>query len=86
MAAGCAVVASDIDAFRAVTAGTARLVPPGNADHLAATLVDLLRSPAATRDMGKRARLRVAEFDWSRVLARYRDCYRRAIEVYRPAR
>ncbi|HJU50811.1 MAG TPA: glycosyltransferase family 4 protein [Acidimicrobiia bacterium] len=86
MAAGCAVVASDIDAFRAVTGGTARLVPPGNAHHLAATLIELLRSPAATRDMGKRARQRVAEFDWTRVLDKYRDAYRRAIEIYKPAR
>ncbi|MGH8958795.1 MAG: glycosyltransferase family 4 protein [Acidimicrobiia bacterium] len=86
MAAGCAVVASDLDAFRAVTAGTARLVPPGNAAHLGETLIDLLRSPAATQDMGKRARLRVGDFDWSRVLALYRDGYRRAIETYTPDR
>jgi phosphatidylinositol alpha-mannosyltransferase len=86
MAAGCAVVASDIEAFRAVTAGTARLVPPGDAAHLAATLIELFRSPAVTEDMGKRARLRVAEFDWSRVLARYRDGYRRAIETYSAGR
>jgi phosphatidylinositol alpha-mannosyltransferase len=86
MAAGCAVVASDIDAFRAVTGGTARLVPPGDAGHLAATLIDLLRSPAATRDMGKRARQRVAAFDWSQVLAKYRDAFRRAIEIYKAAR
>lgn len=86
MAAGCAVVASDIDAFRAVTGGTARLVPPGDAGHLAATLIELLRSPTATRDMGKRARQRVAEFDWSAVLAKYRDAYRRAIEIYEPDR
>lgn len=86
MAAGCAIVASDIDAFRAVTGGTARLVPPGDPGHLAATLIELLRSPTATRDMGKRARQRVAEFDWSRVLRNYRDAYRRAIEIYKPAR
>jgi phosphatidylinositol alpha-mannosyltransferase len=86
MAAGCAVVASDLEAFRAVTAGTARLVPPGDSAHLAATLIDLLRSPVVTDDMGKRARLRVAEFDWSRVLARYRDAYRRAIETYAAGR
>lgn len=86
MAAGCAVVASDIDAFRAVTGGTARLVPPGDARHLAATLIELLRSPAATRDMGKRARQRVAEFDWSEVLAKYRDAYRRAIGMNEAAR
>ncbi|MGH8926654.1 MAG: glycosyltransferase family 4 protein [Acidimicrobiia bacterium] len=86
MAAGCAVVASDIGAFRAVTAGTARLVPPGDPDLLAATLTELLRSPTATRDMGRRARARVAEFDWSRVLASYRDRYLRAIRTYGSAR
>lgn len=83
MAAGCAVVASDIEAFRAVTAGTARLVPPGDPRLLAAALVELLRSPQVTADMGKRSRSRAGAFDWSQVLTAYRRGYQRAIETYR---
>jgi phosphatidylinositol alpha-mannosyltransferase len=86
MAAGCAVAASDLPAFRYLTAGTARLVPPGDSAHLAATLIDLLRSPSVSADMGKRARARIADFDWSVVLGVYRDSYRQAIEAYSAAR
>jgi phosphatidylinositol alpha-mannosyltransferase len=86
MAAGCAVAASDLPAFRHLTAGTARLVPSGDSAHLAATLIDLLRSPSVSADMGKRARARIADFDWSVVLGVYRDSYRQAIEAYSAAR
>jgi hypothetical protein len=49
-------------------------------------LIDLLRSPSVSADMGKRARARIADFDWSVVLGVYRDSYRQAIEAYSAAR
>ena len=75
MAAGCAGVASDLEAFRLVSAGTARMFPVGDSAHLAATLIDLLRSPVVTSDMGRRSRVRAADFDWSKVVAGYRASY-----------
>ncbi len=80
MAAGCAIVASDLEAFRLVSGGTARIVPVGDSPHLAATLVELLRSPKVTSEMGRRSRARAADFDWSIVVAGYRASYQRAVE------
>lgn len=67
MAAGTAVVASDLDAFRRVLdGGTAgRLVPVDDADALAEALIDLLSDDVARAryaDAGSRA---VHRYDWS---------------------
>ena len=80
MAARCAVVASDIPAFRAVVGDTARLVPAGSPSDLANAVTGLLSDPAAIASLGMAAQNRATEFDWSRVLPRYRACYRQAIE------
>jgi phosphatidylinositol alpha-mannosyltransferase len=77
MAAGAPVVASDLDAFRAVLAdGTAgHLVEPGSAAALQAGLTGLLA------DTEERTRLRAAglqragEFDWVNVAARVEAVY-----------
>lgn len=81
MAAGCAVVASDIPAFRAVAGGAARLVPPGNASDLANAISQLLSDPPAIEALGSAGRNRAQDFDWSRVLPQYRACYQRAIDA-----
>ncbi len=47
MAAGCAVVASDIDGYREAARGHAALVPPGDAPALAAALRQALADAAA---------------------------------------
>jgi len=82
MAAGCAVIASDLAAFRYVTAGTARLVPSGESRPLAAALVDLLTHPGQTTAMGERARERARAFGWARVFPMYRSAYLEAIELF----
>lgn len=84
MAAGCAVVASDLPAFRHVLAGAGRLVPPGDPAALASAVAGLLDDPAAGARLGDAGRRRAADFDWQVVVAGYRAAYRRAIGAARP--
>jgi phosphatidylinositol alpha-mannosyltransferase len=79
MAAGCAVVASDIPAFRSVTGGAAVLVPAGDSAALASALSDLLADAGEIERRSLVSRARAAEFDWSRVLPAYVSCYERAV-------
>jgi phosphatidyl-myo-inositol alpha-mannosyltransferase len=81
MAAGCAVVASDLPAFRAVLGTAGRLVPPGDDRALAGAIVDLLRRPDERSRLTTAARRGVARYDWAVVAAAYRDAYRRAASV-----
>lgn len=77
LAAGAAIVASDLDAFRRVlndgSAGV--LVRRGNPDALAAGLSELLGDPARRAELVRAGRLAVQEYDWpvvsERVLAVY---------------
>lgn len=80
MAAGCAVVASDIDAFRYVLGEDGILTPPGEAPALADAVSDLLAAPAQARHLGLRAQDAVRRFDWSAVVDGYRESYRDAVE------
>ncbi|GAB7070546.1 phosphatidyl-myo-inositol alpha-mannosyltransferase [Mycolicibacterium hodleri] len=71
MAAGTAVVASDLDAFRRVLEDGAagRLVPIENPTALAAALVEMLSDDAARRRYVEAASRVVRRYDWS-VVAR----------------
>ncbi len=75
MAAGCAVVASAIPAFRALigdgeqAAGV--ITPVAGVATLAAALSDLLGDPARVARLGERALVRAGDFDWDRVAADY---------------
>ena len=81
MAAGCAVVASDIPAFRAVAGGAADLVPPGHSVDLAKAISRLLSDRSEIEALGQAAQNRARDFDWSRVLPQYRACYQQAIDA-----
>ena len=67
MAAGAAVVASDLHAFRRVLRDGAvgRLVPSGDGAALADGLIDLLRDDAARRRYIDEGRKAVGRYDWS---------------------
>jgi phosphatidylinositol alpha-mannosyltransferase len=69
MAAGTAVVASDLPAFRAVLEDgrAGRLFRVGDPDDLADQVVGLLRDPAARTTIAQAGSDRVRRFDWSRV-------------------
>lgn len=76
MAAGCAVVASDLPAFRAVAGDSVTLVPVSQPAPLAEAVTKLLSDPAECRQVAQRGRERVLRFDWSEVLVQYRRIYR----------
>lgn len=69
MAAGAAVIASDLNAFRRVLddGRAGRLVATGSADELAEGILDLLSDDAARADLVAAGRRRAARYDWSRV-------------------
>ncbi|WP_026917804.1 glycosyltransferase family 4 protein [Gordonia shandongensis] len=69
MAAGAAVVASDLVAFsRVLDGGTAgRLVATGSPGELADAVIDVLGDDAARADLIARGRARADRYDWSQV-------------------
>jgi len=92
MAAGAAVLASDLGAFRAVLAadvggsaadspGTAAgvLFPTGDPRGLASALTALLDDPERRTALGSAARVRAAAFDWPVVAGEVLRVYRAAI-------
>lgn len=81
LAAGAAVVASDLPGFREALGEAATLVAPGDVKGLAIALIRLLRTPdeaTLTRELGSR---QVEAFDWPVVSAGYLEAYRRALGV-----
>jgi phosphatidylinositol alpha-mannosyltransferase len=83
MAAGTAVVASDLDAFRRVldNGRAGALFPNGDAKALAELLDRLLDDPDARNALVTRAREVVAGYDWPAVAARVLEVYTTAIEA-----
>jgi phosphatidylinositol alpha-mannosyltransferase len=83
MAAGTAVVASDIDAFRRVLDGgrAGRLVPVGSSSALASALGSLLDDRAARTELVACANEVVARYDWPVVARQVLEVYATAIEA-----
>ncbi len=78
MAAGCAVVASDLRGFRELLGGAGTLVPAGDPAALAAALVRVLREDALRTALATKGSQRAELFDWAHVLDRYLDVYAEA--------
>ncbi len=92
MAAGCAVVASDIEGYRIAAGGHATLVPPGDIGALAralgVALADVVEGSGQSSPEARKARVEYARA-WSMdsLAERYVDVYERAIAAYgRPRR
>ena len=79
MAAGCAIVASDLVSFRHVAGDAALYFAPGDSEGLARRVADLVAQPSDARSLGRAALERVARFDWSQVVEGYREVYRDAL-------
>lgn len=79
MAAGCAVVCSDLPAFQAVIGDDGVTVPVGDVDAIAGAVIALLNDPASAQAMGEQARKSVDRFDWGVIATRYQLMYRRAL-------
>jgi phosphatidylinositol alpha-mannosyltransferase len=76
MAAGAAVVASDLPAYRRVLPpDCGALVPPGDPDALAGALDALLARPDRLDAMGAAGRRAARRYDWSTVLPAILDAY-----------
>jgi len=87
MAGRCAVVASDIEGYRAASGGFASLVPPGDATALAralgVALADAIEGGGQSSPDARKAALEYAQ-RWSMdaLADRYVDLYRHAIATY----
>jgi phosphatidylinositol alpha-mannosyltransferase len=77
MASGVPIVCSDIHGYKGVVRRNeqAVLVPPRDAEALAAALGALLRDPLVRRRMGEAGRVRAQQFGWEAVTARVEDYY-----------
>ncbi len=81
MAAGAAVVASDLPAFRALL-GEGRhglLVPPGRATDLAAAVGALLAAPGRRTSLGRSGRAAARRLDWGVLAPRIVEVYARTL-------
>ena len=83
MAAGTAIAASDLDAFRRVLDGgrAGALFPTGDAEALCVLLDSLLDNPGRRRELAVAAGQAVAAFDWPSVARRVLEVYATAIEA-----
>ena len=79
MAAGCAAVASNLDAFADVLAGSGLMFPNGDPAALAVTLVQALTDTELRNRLVAASSTRVLAFDWKMVTGRYLALYRRAL-------
>jgi phosphatidylinositol alpha-mannosyltransferase len=77
MAAGTAVVASDIPGYREATAGNATLVAPGDADALAVALRHAIEHPAAKKALDA-ARAHAAHWSIHSLVTSYLELYEKA--------
>lgn len=81
MACARPVVASSLQGLGEAVGDAGRLVEPGDADRLAAAVVELLEDPAARAALGARARERVErEFSSNSIAERLASVYRRFSE------
>ncbi|PKQ17463.1 MAG: alpha-(1-2)-phosphatidylinositol mannosyltransferase, partial [Actinobacteria bacterium HGW-Actinobacteria-8] len=86
MAAGAAVVASDLVAFRDVATSDdgeecAAFFPVSQAKGLAAQVCALLDDPEGRAQLAERGRVRAGTFDWHQVVPRIEETYRDAIRL-----
>jgi phosphatidylinositol alpha-mannosyltransferase len=82
MAAGRAVVATDIPGYRSVIlpGENAEAVPPGDVASLARVLARLALDPGRRAELARRGRARALEFAWPRVTDRIEAVYRETLE------
>lgn len=87
MAAGTAVVASDIPAFRAVLeeGRAGALFETGNSEALAAALIDLLRAPGRLEGLAEAGQRASSQYDWEVVANKVFEVYKLAINMGGPA-
>src|SRR5438445_9810499 len=87
MAAGCAVVASDIHGYKRVVQRNVSglLVEPKDPDALADALERLIREPETRHALGAAGAKRAPEYDWNHVTDELVRVYEQAIGRHRLA-
>jgi glycosyltransferase involved in cell wall biosynthesis len=84
MAAGNAIIASNIPAHQEVLGDAGLFVEPASAAGIRTALIKLIDNPALRTDLQKLARDRVCKyFAWDVITRRYVDCYQQAIDGYK---
>ena len=83
MAAGCAVVASDLPAFREVAGQAASYFERGSPAALAAAVMRLMSDPDEQDRLRAAAEAQVGRYDWSVVMPPYLEAYEAAIRAHR---
>ncbi|MEP6864891.1 MAG: glycosyltransferase family 4 protein [Deltaproteobacteria bacterium] len=79
MAAGCAIVCSDIAGYRHAAGDVARYVTPRDSAALATAISELAAAPSLRHKLGAEGKLRVRMFEWATIAARVRDEYLAAL-------
>lgn len=79
MAAGAAVVASDLGAFRDVGGEAVRYFPAGDPRALGDELVAILGDPTTMAMLSRAGQERARRFDWPTIVSGYRAVYTQAI-------
>lgn len=81
MSGGAAMLASDIEPFRALVTSeeSALLVPPSDACAVATALERLISDEELRQKLGTTAASRVEHYDWKRVAGMYVDYYKKKI-------
>lgn len=78
MVSGCALVASDLPAFRAVIGDAGRFATPGDPASLAARLTEVVGDDAVQVRLASAGRQRAHRYRWDRVADAYLERYERA--------
>lgn len=76
MACGAAVITSDRGALPEVAGDAALIVPPGDIDGMASSMMRLLEDHSLRADLAHRGALRASEFTWNHAAAAHLKLYR----------
>ncbi len=82
MATGKPIVATENAGYREVLDGSeSLLVPPGNHDSFADSVLRLLRNDSLRAEMGERGRAKALRYSWDTVVDQIVDYYREVIDI-----
>lgn len=83
MACGVPVVASDIPGYRSVIRNgvDGLLVPPGDAEALASSVVTLIGDEGLRRRLVEAGTARAEEYSWERLVIKVEEAYEEALKV-----
>ncbi len=79
MAAGCAVVASDLRSFRDVAGSAVRFFATGSVMGLVEQVGEVLACPSVSDRLSAAGQERAGRYAWNKVGPAYRECYERVI-------